>query len=321
MKIVNKPLLIAGLSLLAMVVPLVSYAASAQGGDISSFDVSPKVITAQNRSVTFTFSVTIYEPQFKSYCGSGNNDKFIWKISEQVAIKDEQIRYGEQSIDNTQASKVYKLDFATTLPAKTTSPTRSFVAKIACSNGILWDTPISTSSPITITQGGAVGTAYACVANGKYECSPAGKSDCSDQPKCSGVSGCSPVDINKCGQAAPASGGTGSATCGVPGKPACATGTDKSYPFRVPNWLSGEPQSLTDLLDTLARWLMNIAIPIAVLLIIYSGLIYVTSRGDPKKVTQAQGILRAVVIGLVIIFIGKGFISLIRSILELGISS
>ncbi|OGN40621.1 MAG: hypothetical protein A2457_01975 [Candidatus Yanofskybacteria bacterium RIFOXYC2_FULL_44_13] len=116
-------------------------------------------------------------------------------------------------------------------------------------------------------------------------------------------------------------GGTGSATCGVPGKPACAAGTDKSYPFRVPNWLSGEPQSLTDLLDTLARWLMNIAIPIAVLLIIYSGLIYVTSRGDPKKVTQAQGILRAVVIGLVIIFIGKGFISLIRSILELGVSS
>ena len=75
------------------------------------------------------------------------------------------------------------------------------------------------------------------------------------------------------------------------------------------------------MLDTLARWLMNIAIPIAVLLIIYSGLIYVTSRGDPKKVTQAQGILRAVVIGLVIIFIGKGFISLIRSILELGVSS
>ncbi|MEK7138928.1 MAG: hypothetical protein AAB799_01985, partial [Patescibacteria group bacterium] len=60
---------------------------------------------------------------------------------------------------------------------------------------------------------------------------------------------------------------------------------------------------------------------IAVIMIVYAGVIFLTSRGEPAKVTQAKQILLYAVVGLAIIMIGKGFITLIESILNLGTSS
>ena len=68
----------------------------------------------------------------------------------------------------------------------------------------------------------------------------------------------------------------------------------------------------------LATWLLNIAIPIAVAMIVYAGVMFLTSRGDTTKVAQAKKILLYAVIGLAIILIGKGFITLIESVLNLG---
>jgi hypothetical protein len=42
------------------------------------------------------------------------------------------------------------------------------------------------------------------------------------------------------------------------------------------------------------------------------------ARGDAGEVGKAKEMLKYAVIGLVIIFIGRGFISLIKSIINLG---
>jgi len=76
--------------------------------------------------------------------------------------------------------------------------------------------------------------------------------------------------------------------------------------------------SFIDLINNIAKWIIEIAIPIAVVVIIYGGFIFLTAAGNPKKVDKGKKILTYAVIGLAIIFIGKGFISLIKSILELG---
>ena len=60
------------------------------------------------------------------------------------------------------------------------------------------------------------------------------------------------------------------------------------------------------------------AIPIAVAMIVYAGILFLTSQGDPGKITKARQVLTYAVIGLAIILIGSGFITLIQSILELG---
>ena len=97
-----------------------------------------------------------------------------------------------------------------------------------------------------------------------------------------------------------------------------APGASQSYQFTVPNWLKGEPKDLVSLLDIIAMWLFNLAIPVAVGLIIWAGVLLMTAGANPANVKKGGTILKYVAIGLAIIFINKGFISLIRSILELG---
>ncbi|MBI2062491.1 MAG: hypothetical protein HYT64_02280 [Candidatus Yanofskybacteria bacterium] len=68
----------------------------------------------------------------------------------------------------------------------------------------------------------------------------------------------------------------------------------------------------------IAQSIFNLAIPIAVAMIVYAGILFLTSKGDTGQVTKARDVLKYAVIGLVIILIGSGFVTLIQSVLELG---
>ncbi len=111
---------------------------------------------------------------------------------------------------------------------------------------------------------------------------------------------------------------TGTGGCGTSGQPACAPGSTQTYSFEIPNPLKGGVTDLASLVKILAQWIFNLAIPIAVAMIVYSGILFLTAAGDTAKVTKARDVLKYAVIGLAIILIGSGFISLIKSILELG---
>lgn len=79
----------------------------------------------------------------------------------------------------------------------------------------------------------------------------------------------------------------------------------------------GKDGIVTSLIPVIAQWLLNIGLPIVVIIIIWSGFKFLTSRGDAAKVGEAKRMLWWAVVGLVIIFIGKGFEALIKSILEI----
>ncbi len=115
-------------------------------------------------------------------------------------------------------------------------------------------------------------------------------------------------------------GGTGGGTgnCGGTGQPVCPTGQTTTYPFSVPNPLQGGANTVAELVGIIVKWIFSIAIPIAVAVIVYSGILFLTSKGNPAQVTKARQMLQYAVIGLAVILIGSGFISLIKSILELG---
>jgi len=57
---------------------------------------------------------------------------------------------------------------------------------------------------------------------------------------------------------------------------------------------------------------------IAVGMIVYAGVLFMTSRGDSGQIGKAKDVLTYAVVGLAIILIGKGFVYLIVSILDLG---
>jgi len=95
-------------------------------------------------------------------------------------------------------------------------------------------------------------------------------------------------------------------------------GETGSYQFTVPNWLKGGATNITDLINIITDWIFNLSMPIAVMLIIYAGVLYLTAGAVTANVTKARNVLTYTVLGLAIIFIGKGFITLIESILTLG---
>ena len=52
--------------------------------------------------------------------------------------------------------------------------------------------------------------------------------------------------------------------------------------------------------------------------ILYAGFLMLTAGPNPAKVQEAKKIIINVVLALAIILIGRGFITLIRSVIELG---
>lgn len=93
------------------------------------------------------------------------------------------------------------------------------------------------------------------------------------------------------------------------------TTTEKKTSLNFPNPLQSE--NLNDLIGTIMHWLRVIALPIAVIIIVISGIIMMYSRGDSGKFDQGKKILIWAVVGLAVILIGEGFTKLIESIIEL----
>ena len=107
-------------------------------------------------------------------------------------------------------------------------------------------------------------------------------------------------------------------SCSSDCKTGGTSGAEQKYSFDIPNPLKGGATDFAGLVRILAQWLFNLAIPIAVAMIVYSGILFLTAQGDPGKVTKAKDVLKYAIIGLAIILIGSGFVTLIQSILELG---
>ncbi len=75
------------------------------------------------------------------------------------------------------------------------------------------------------------------------------------------------------------------------------------------------PTSLNVLLESIITWVFYLAIPIAIIMLVWAGLMMLTAAGNASKFDKGKKILTYAVIGLTIVFIGRGFISLIQSIL------
>lgn len=88
------------------------------------------------------------------------------------------------------------------------------------------------------------------------------------------------------------------------------------FTFKLSNPLKAD--SLMDFIDLATRVLFNLAIPLAVILILWAGFQILSSQGDQAKIKKGRQILWGVVIGLSIIMIGRGFVTFIISILDLA---
>lgn len=76
-----------------------------------------------------------------------------------------------------------------------------------------------------------------------------------------------------------------------------------------------EYETFGELIDAIIDFLRVLALVVAPLVIVVAGYFFVTSAGDPAKVTQAKYMVIYALIGLLIILMAKDIIALIRYVL------
>ncbi len=76
--------------------------------------------------------------------------------------------------------------------------------------------------------------------------------------------------------------------------------------------------TLEDIVKGISSHIIEIVIPIAVLMYVLAGVNLLIAAGRPEYITRAKTIFKWTTIGLLVIFIGGGFVDLIRSILNAG---
>ena len=81
----------------------------------------------------------------------------------------------------------------------------------------------------------------------------------------------------------------------------------------IPNPINAT--SFPDLLNTIASWLIYLAIPVATGAIIFSGIQYMTAGGDENKLKSAKNTLTYAILGFILVLIAKGLVLAIKSIL------
>jgi len=76
-----------------------------------------------------------------------------------------------------------------------------------------------------------------------------------------------------------------------------------------------------DVLLTVVRWIYTLVFILAVLFILLAAFYFVTSQGNPDKVTKAKTMLLYAVIGIAVALLSYGIVTLVRNSLASGLQS
>ncbi|HAJ44885.1 MAG: hypothetical protein UV53_C0009G0024 [Candidatus Azambacteria bacterium GW2011_GWE1_42_9] len=83
----------------------------------------------------------------------------------------------------------------------------------------------------------------------------------------------------------------------------------------IPNPLGPEGLTIPGLVAKIATWLLEIGSVIAVIVILWAALVFMTSGGNKERVTQARQTLWYAIIGLIVLLLASGVAELIKNFL------
>lgn len=104
------------------------------------------------------------------------------------------------------------------------------------------------------------------------------------------------------------------------------------FPLTVIGATGGEPSSavggesreienplgttdFNELIGKIIDWIANIGALLAVIMIIYSGFLFMTSGGNEEKVTKAKKALTWSLVGLAVLLVGKGWVLIVKDLI------
>ncbi len=74
--------------------------------------------------------------------------------------------------------------------------------------------------------------------------------------------------------------------------------------------------TLEGLITAIIGFLIKIGVPIAAIMFVIAGIVFVTSAGDPGRVKTARNIMIYTAVGLAVILLASGLIKVLQSVLE-----
>lgn len=69
-----------------------------------------------------------------------------------------------------------------------------------------------------------------------------------------------------------------------------------------------------EVLNNIVNWLFAILLVVAVIYLIIAGYYFVTSQGEPDKMSKARNMVLYALIGVLVAFVSKGLIELVRRV-------
>ncbi|MEK7503467.1 MAG: pilin [Patescibacteria group bacterium] len=73
--------------------------------------------------------------------------------------------------------------------------------------------------------------------------------------------------------------------------------------------------NLEGLIDAIISFLITVGIPIATIMFVIAGIVFVTSAGDPRKAKTAKDIMIYTSVGLAVILLASGLSKVLQSLL------
>lgn len=86
--------------------------------------------------------------------------------------------------------------------------------------------------------------------------------------------------------------------------------------INIPNPLGSGGQDIPTLIGTIATWLLGIGTVLATIVVLWAALLFMTSGGNPNRVTQARQTLWYAIIGLAVLILADGVALLIQNFLK-----
>lgn len=84
----------------------------------------------------------------------------------------------------------------------------------------------------------------------------------------------------------------------------------------IPNPLGNGGKDIPTLISTIATWLLGIGTVLATIVVLWAALLFMTSGGNPARVTQARQTLWYAIIGLAVLMLASGVALLIQNFLK-----
>lgn len=77
-----------------------------------------------------------------------------------------------------------------------------------------------------------------------------------------------------------------------------------------------QTEDFTGLAASIIRWLLSIVGGLSLLMLVYGGIVYITSGGDQQKVQQGKKIITWTIFGLLLVLMSYSILSLLSSLLS-----